>query len=133
MHCLRIVCVVTLGTLSLHKVELLHLASVRAIRIFLLYSVYNITYSRSLAEARMLGLQVMERYLKKLVSNTEHDPMTFVYAVTLVTFSPHIVKSFCMMALCWSNQHLPLRPSSGTISWCRARALRRLRQWACML
>ena len=132
MHCLRIVCVVTLGTLSLHKVKLLHLASVRAIRIFLLYSVYNITYSRSLAEARMLGLQVMERCLKKLVSNTEHDPMTFVYAVTLVTFS-WLFEELLHHGLSWSNQQLPLRPSSGTISWCRARALRRLRQWACML
>ena len=54
----------------------------------------------------MLGLQVMERCLKKLVSNTEHDPMTFVYAVTLVTFSWHIVR-LLHDGLCWDNQHLP--------------------------
>ena len=132
MHCLRIVCVVTLGTLSLHKVKLLHLASVRAIRIFLLYSVYNITCSWGLAEARMLGLQVIECCLKKLVSTTEHDPMTFVYAVTLVTFS-WLIEELLHHVFSGSNQHLPLRPSIGNIRWCRARALRRLRQWACML
>ena len=58
--------------------------------------------------------------------------MTFVYAVTLVTFSWHI-EQLLHHGLSWSNQHLILRPFISNISWCRARALLRLRQWACML
>ena len=99
---------------------------------FILRLQHHLQPEYGLADAHMSGLQIIKRGLKKLVSNTEHDPMTFVYAVTLVTFSWHI-EQLLYHGFSWSNQHLPLRTSSGNISWCRARALRRLRQWACML